>query len=106
MRAPGGSCKHLGILGGSFWLSWGAFWPHFDSLGTLFGLVLALLGRLGTSWDAFFAEVGESWSKITKKTRFFEFNLRKLDQVGTQKLRKIDAENNVFLRCVFDINFH
>ena len=54
MRAPGGSCEHLGTLGGSFWLFWDAFWPYFDSLGTLFGLILALLGRLGTSWDAFF----------------------------------------------------
>ena len=74
MRAPGGSCGHLGALGGSFWLSCGAFWPHFDSLGTLFGLILALLGRLATSWDAFFAQVGPSWPKLAqdseKKKRF------------------------------------
>ena len=85
MRAPGRSCEHLGILGGSFWLSWGAFWLHLASLGTLFGPILALLGRLGTSWDAFFAQVGPSWPKITKKNSIFEFDLRKLAQVGSQK---------------------
>ena len=106
MGAPGGSCEHLGVLGGSFWLSWGAFWPHFGSLGTLVGPILALLGRLGTSWDAFFAQVGPSSPKITKKTLIFQFNLRKLAQVGTQKLRKIDAASDIFLRCIFDIDFH
>ena len=106
MRAPGGLCEHLGILGGSLWLSWGAFWPHFGSLGTLVGPILALLGRLGTSWDAFFAQVGPSSPKITKKTLIFQFALRKLAQVGTQKLRKIDAASDIFLRCIFDIDFH
>ena len=55
MRAPGGSCEHLGALGESFWLSWNAFWRHFDSLGALFGLILILLGRFlasfWLSWD-------------------------------------------------------
>ena len=106
MRAPGGSCEHLGTLRGSFKLFWGAFWLHFNSLGTLFNLILALLGRLGTSWDAFLAQVGPSWPKITKKNLIFGFNLRKLAQVGTQKLRKIDAASDIFLRCIFNINFH
>ena len=82
----------LGRLLASFWLSWDACWTHF--------------GSLGTSWDAFFAQVGPSWPKIPKKTWIFEFNLRKLAQVGTQKWRKIDAENDVFLRCIFDIDFY
>ena len=106
MRAPGGLCEHLGILGGSLWLSWGAFWPHFGSLGTLVGPILALLGRLGTSWDAFFAQVGPSWPKIPKKTSIFGFAFRKLAQVGSQKSRKIDAANDIFLRCIFNIDFH
>ena len=106
MRAPGRSCEHLGILGGSFWLSWGAFWPHFGSLGTLVGPILALLGRLGTSWDAFFAQVGPSWPKIPKKTSIFGFDFRKLAQVGSQKSRKIHAANDIFLRCIFNIDFH
>ena len=106
MRAPGGLCEHLGILGGSLWLSWGAFWPHFSALGTLVGPILALLGRLGTSWDAFFAQVGPSWPKIKKKSSIFAVAPRKLDQVGTQNLKKIDAENDVFLRCIFDMDSH
>ena len=106
MRAPGRLCEHLGILGGSLWLSWGAFWPHFGSLGTLVGPILALLGRLGTSWDAFFAQVGPSSPKITKKTLIFQFDLRKLAQVGTQKLRKNRCPSDIFLRCIFDIDVH
>ena len=106
MKAPGGSCEHLGAFGGSFWLSWLAFWSHFAFLGTLFGFILALLGRHGTSWDAFFAQVGPSSPKITKKTLIFQFDLRKLAQVGTQKLRKIDAASDIFLKCIFDIDFH
>ena len=87
MRAPGGSCKHLGILGGSF-----------GSLGAPFGFILAFLGRLldpfWLSWDVLgrlgtpflpkLAQVGPSWPKIAKKNRFFEFDLRIWDQVGTQ----------------------
>ena len=106
MRAPGGLCEHLGILGGSLWLSWGAFWPHFGSLGTLVGPILALLGRLGTSWDAFFAQVGPSWPKIPKKTSSFGFNFRRLAQVGSQKSRKIDVKNAAFFKRVFDIDFY
>ena len=107
MRAPGGLCEHLGILGGSLWLSWGAFWPHFGSLGTLVGPILALLGRLGTSWDAFFAQVGPSWPQIAKKNLIFGVNnFRKLAQVGSQKSRKIHAANDIFLRCIFNIDFH
>ena len=102
MKAPGKSCEHLGTLGGSFCLLWGAFWPHFGRLGTLFGLNLALLGRLGASRDAFFAQLAHD----SEKTRFFEFDLWKLDQVGAQKSRKIETESNVFLRCVFDIHCH
>ena len=88
-------CEHLGILGGSLWLSWGAFWPHFGSLGTLVGPILALLGRLGTSWDAFFAQVGPSWPKIAKKIDFLKVRPRFGHQVGTQvdpRLSKIEAE--------------
>ena len=33
---------------------------------------------------------------MAKKTRVLGFDFRKLDQVGTQESRKIDAENNVF----------
>ena len=106
MRAPGGSCEHLGILGGSFWLSWGAFWPHFGSLGTLVGPILALLGRLGTSWDAFFAQVGPSWPKIAKKTPIFGFAFRIWDPSWDPKTKKIDVGKNVFLRCAFDIDFY
>ena len=58
MRAPGKSCEHLGTLGGSFCLLWGAFWPHYGRLGTLFGLNLALLGRLGAPFSPKLAQVG------------------------------------------------
>ena len=53
------------------WVSWGAFWRHFGSVGALLGLILggslgapemfldlilALLGLcLGASWEAFLA---------------------------------------------------
>ena len=82
----------LGRLLASFWLSWDACWAHF--------------GSLGTSWDAFFAQVGPSSPEITKKTLIFQFDFRKLAQVGTQKLRNIDAASDIFLRCIFDIDFH
>ena len=60
----------LGCLLVSFWLSWDALGPHF--------------GSLGASWGGFLAQVGPSWPKIAKKNRFFEFDLRIWDQVGTQ----------------------
>ena len=82
----------LGRLLASLWLSWGAFGPHFASLET--------------PWDAILAQLGPCWPNMAKKTRFFEFELRKLAQVGKPKSRKIDVKNDVFLRCVFDIDFY
>ena len=90
----------------SFWLSWGTLGTHFGSLGTLFGLILPLLGRLGTSWDAFFAQVGARWPKRTKKTSIFEIAFRSWHQVKKPKSRKIDFKNDVFSRYIFDIEFY
>ena len=95
---PGGSCGHLGAIGESFSLSWSAFWPHVDSLGTLFF-------PFWLSWDVLGRLFRTSWPKIAKKSSIFAFKFRKLDQVGKQSSRKIDAENRVFLRCIFDIDF-
>ena len=88
------------------------FGGHLGSLGAPFGSILAFLedflascwrrlGSLGASWGAFWAQVGPSRPKIPKKTSIFEFELRKLAQVGTPKSRKIDVKSDVFLRCVF-----
>ena len=72
MRAPGGSCEHLGTLGG-----------HFGRLGAPFGLILILLGRflasfwpcwdvlgrLGTPFSPKLAQVGP---RYRKKPRFLD----------------------------------
>ena len=63
----------LGHLGHHFWLSWGTFWLHFDSLGTLFAPILALLGRLGTSWDVLGRLFRLNWPKLAQD------NEKKLD---------------------------
>ena len=85
MRAPGGLCEHLGILGGSLWLSWGAFWPHFGSLGTLFGPILALLGRLGTPFSPKLAQVGP---RERKKIRFFKLPCGSWTKLGPKNEEK------------------
>ena len=76
----------------SFWLSWGALGTHF--------------GSLGAPWDAILPQVGPSWPNIAKKTVIFEFDARKLAQVGRPKSRKIDVKNDVFFECVFNIVFY
>ena len=101
-----GDVKVLWCFFGSFCLSWDTFGPHFGRLRALVGLVL---GRLGLSWGLWESLFGLSWPKLaqdSEKTRFFEFNVRKLAQVGSQKSRKIDVKNDVFFRCVFDIDFY
>ena len=90
---------------------------HFGSLGSPFGLILpllghflasflALLGRRGASWNVFWAQVGPSRPKMPKRTSIFGFTFRSWHQVGTQKSRKIDAENDFILRCIFNIDFY
>ena len=120
----------LGRPASSFWLSWDAFGSHFGSLGTPWGGFLAHFVSLGTpvgsfwsSWDALgphFGSLGASWGHLgrsfglswaklaqdSEKSRLFEFELRKLAQVGAQKWRKIDAASDIFLRCIFDIDVH
>ena len=96
----------LGYLGG-----------HCGSLGAPFGLILALLGRLldpfWLSWDVlghlgtpFSPKLAQVGPRYRKKTSIFGFALRKLAQVGSQKSRKIHAANDIFSRCIFNIDFH
>ena len=106
MNAPGGSSECLGALWGSFQLSWGALWPHVASLGTPFGFIFALLGRLGASFWPKLGQVVPRWPKMVKKNSIFAITFRKLDQVGARKSRKIDVKSDVFFKCVSDIDFY
>ena len=94
MRAPGGLCEHLGILGGSFWLSWGAFWPHFGSLGTLVGPILALLGRLGTPFSPKLAQVGP---RYRKNPRFLDLISGSWLKLGAKNREKSTSKTMFFL---------
>ena len=101
-----GDVKVLSCFFGSFSLSGDTFGPHFGRLGVLVGLILGLLGLSWSLWESLF---GLSWPKLaqdSEKTRFFEFDFRKLAQVGSQKSRKIDVKNDVFFTCVFNIDLY
>ena len=82
----------LGSVLASFWFSWETFWPHF--------------GSLGLSWAAFLAQDGTRWPKMAKKTSIFGFALRTWKTFWDRKSKKIHVKNNVFFRCVFDVDFY
>ena len=79
-------------------LSGDAFWARLASLGTLLGLVLGLLGSLGapfgTSWGTFFAQVGPSEPKITKKLDFLSLTSAYGTDLGAKLGPKIE-ENSI-----------
>merc|ERR1712078_669175 len=86
------SVKVLWRLLNSFCLSWDTFGLHFRPLES--------------SWDAILAQLGPSWPKMPKKTSIFGFDFRSWHQVGSPKSRKIDVKNDVFFRCISDIDFY
>ena len=77
----------LGRLVTSFFRSWDGFWPHF--------------GALGASWGTLLAQVGPSWPKMAKKTRFFELHFRIWDPSWDPKSKKIDVENENLFKMRF-----
>ena len=78
-------------LGSVMWMCCGFFLPRCGSLGMPFDLILTVLGRFWAScwvsWGLLGRPFGLTWpwlAQDSEKNQFFEFNLRKLAQVGTQ----------------------
>ena len=100
-----GDVKVLWCFFGPFCLSGDTFGSHFARLGKPWGLMFDLLGPLGALGRSF----GLSWAKLAhdnEKSQFFEFKFLIWASSWYQKSRKIDAQNHVFFRCVFDIDFY